>query len=473
MQNSDVRFSFLALLVAAAIACGASSESEPGSVEPVGDDDGTTSRPAVDGGVALPSAACIDEARVAAFVACIDGGKAPRACLADHPTDLATCDADEDGLDDGLEDALMKSYSPVFAFNDGTGGTTGDPETRWPANATHYATHSRLMYGPEGEEGKLLEIAKAPKLDDLAGAVSPAASDGGVARADDPRPGAGPNFWLCLEKNGETYPDQAVVSSLEASRALADGVDAYAVVHPTHPRGSNYAFVGTMIFFAYNLYNADNHEGDWEGGGVFVDLDRGDVVAIYTDRHPSSDDERLTPLVGEGAAEAKDPGVDPPKYNVCQASDVPRGVRFSDFDGIRHHPIFYVSTGGHAIYAYPGATRIKGVSCTEGAMIRDTHNGEHAKLFLGAGGYGKSFHPDALQPISHGVRFQNLGERDRLRVPWTAFAGQWGCQLQSFAKAYPGPWDNGRLCRHYFTQSWGKAPPFIPIGDRPCDPEGK
>lgn len=406
---------------------------------------------------------CIAAARVGAIASCIDGGGAPRDCAAQSPGPDA-CDDDGDGMDDGLEDAMARSYAPVFAYNLGDGShQKGSSEPIWPANPSHYASHSTLIWRVDNNSSTVQSIAHAPKLDDLPLATYQA------HKASDPALGEGPNFWLCLDQVNGSYPADALVTSMSASSALAGGVDLAVVVHPTgtDPNG-RYAVLGYMALYAYNQFTLDDHEGDWEGGAVFVDMTSGDVVAIDTERHATADTEKLVPLVGSNAAPAVDPSNDPPKYDVCSATDVPRGVRFWDFAGVRHHPVFYTAAGSHATYAYPGATKIQGIGCVELSIIRDVHNGQNARLVPHLGGYANDWTGAALTPVNAGVHVVNVGERSKLRATWTAFAGQWGCQLETIPKSYPGPWDNDRLCRHWLTNDWGNAPPFTPSTSTTC-----
>jgi hypothetical protein len=185
------------------------------------------------------------------------------------------------------------------------------------------------------------------------------------------------------------------------------------------------------------------------------------VVAFFTDRHPTSDAHKLLALDGDDALPLKDPRTEEPHYNVCSdtRSGQSSGARFWDFDGQKHHPVVYVTAGGHASYAYPGATKIKGVGCLEATMIRDVHNGRGPKLVPADGAYYTDW-GKTKKPITSGVHIRNLGEREHLREKWSSFAGQWGCTLGMIPKSYPGPWDNERLCRHWLTHDWGDAPPF-------------
>lgn len=458
-----------ALLGALAPACGG-VDGPAARTLALDDDDGTQGPglPGEDGG--LPGAfddagatSCTGALRVAALTACLDDGRAPRACLAEHPAADA-CDVDGDALDDGLEDALLRAYAPVFAFNRGNGTKTrGNDEPCWPGNPRDYAATSTLIWRREADGATARTIAIHPDLDALPGFVHEG------RRADDPTLGAGPNFWLCLDKSGATYSEAAKVGSATISRALPHGVEVVGVVHPT-AAGSRFAFVGSMIYFHYNEFSFDDHEGDWEGGAAFVDLDDGAVVALFADRHPSADDEKLTHLVGPSRAPVVDPTGDPAKYNVCGAGDVPRGVRFYDHDEKRHHPVLYVSTGGHASYAYPGATKITGAGCVEATIVRDTHNGENEKLAPHLGGYTRAFGDGAgdAEKVRAGVRFTNAGEPSALRAPWTAFMGHWGCEYGRVAKSYPGPWDNEQLCRRWLTHVWGFEPPFVSPGSGAC-----
>ena len=101
-------------------------------------------------------------------------------------------------------------------------------------------------------------------------------------------------------------------------------------------------------------------------------------------------------------------------------------------------------------------------------MIRDVHNGSDAKLVPAEGAYYTDW-GTTKSAVTNGVRFVNLGDSAHLRAAWSAFAGQWGCTLDSIPKSYPGPWDNARLCRHWLTNDWGAEAPFTPSTATTCN----
>lgn len=391
--------------------------------------------------------------------ACIDKGGSPRACR-DEVKGIG-CDYDQDGLDDLLEAAMLRSYAPVFAFNKGDGDhTAGDSEPHYPTNIANYVEHSTLYWRVDGDEKTKKVVLEKPMLATFA---RWSFSSGWSVTANDPKLGAGPNFWLCLNKEGGVYPEEALVGSMEASRKLAGGVDLLGGAHFTsNTANTNFVVLDYMLYYAYNKFSLDDHEGDFEGGAVFVSLDTGKVVAVYTDRHPTSDGVKLIPIDGDSALPIKDPTDESPKYNVCDdtgAGSESAGVRFWDFATTKHHPVIYVAAGGHASYSYPGATKIKGLGCTEATMVRDVHNGNGPKLVPHENAYYTDW-KDEKHPIETGVNVRNMGVRRFPGEPWMEFAGQWGCTFEAIPKSYPGPWDNERLCRHWLTNDWGPLPPF-------------
>lgn len=446
---------------------------------------GVPDGPGGDGG---EGEACDSAGTVEALRACIGGGGAPRDCLAQRRgDDPAPCDGDGDGLDDALEDALLRSYAPVFAFNQGTGSRThGDSEPNFPINVEHFITHASLVWRVDGNATTREPIDPSPTLQSIADATHTVG--GRTYAASSPALGHGPNFWLCLNRADGRYAEEALVPSMDASRRLDGGIDVVGVVHPTSPKGDGrYAAVQFMLLYAYNAFSFANHEGDWEGGAVFVDLETGKVPAVFTDRHDTADGAKLSALEGEGAVavDARDPSADAPLYNVCSNGNETSagGVRFWDFAGPRHHPVFYVSAGSHAMFSYPGATKITGVACLEPSIVRDVHNGNGPKFAPDEGAYYADWRgaaeAEAKSPVERGVHFVNLGERDRPRARWSTFAGQWGCDLELIPKSYPGPWDNERLCRGWLSHDWGAAPPFAPppkascrASDTPAAPDG-
>ena len=366
---------------------------------------------------------------------------------------------------------MLRSYAPVIAYNAGDGGhTAGDSESVFPTNANHYVAHSTLFWRVDGDDSTKKVVDAHPTLDGLRSARFD--QSGHERRADSASLGDGPNFWLCLNQNGGSYSPDALVGTMEASRTLADGIDMFAVAHPSgSDKNGRYVVLEYMLFYPYNKFTLDNHEGDFEGGAVFVDVETGKVAALYTDRHDTSDSVRVLPLEGPGLMAAKDPTKEAPRYDVCSDSDVASvaGVRFWDFSGHRHHPVIYAAGGDHASYGYPGATKIKGLACVEDTIIRDVHNGNGPKLVASENAYYTDW-GKTKSPVEHGVQIVNLGEHDNLFAQWSSFAGQWGCTLDSIPKSYPGPWDNARLCRHWLTNDWGQAPPFARSSATSCSP---
>jgi hypothetical protein len=444
------------------LACGDDPASSLGDGSPP---DGK-SAPGRDGDTKGETITC-GPAEVDRLARCLDEGRSPRACL--DAGARPACDVDADGLDDALEDAMLRSYAPVFAYNRGDGDhTAGDSERAYPTNVEHYVSHSTLYWRVDGDDGTKNVVAEKPTLETLATATFDAG--GSVRRASDPELGQGPNFWLCLDRSGGAYDGEALVETMEASRKLAKGVDLLGVAHPSGAaKDGDVVVLSYMLYYAYNAFTLDDHEGDFEGGAVFVSLGTGKVVAVFTDRHPTSDGFKLIPTEGADALPAKDPSAEEPHYNVCSDTSSGRssGVRYWDLDGAKHHPVIYVAGGGHASYAYPGATKIKGVGCLEATMIRDVHNGQGPKLVPSEGAYYTGW-KDGKQPITTGVHIRNLGEPGHLREAWSAFAGQWGCTLATIPKSYPGPWDNERLCRHWLTHDWGSAAPFTSPTAKSC-----
>jgi hypothetical protein len=442
----------------------------------------TEETPAVEGaplvspsqGTTLP---CDSAAVISNIEACIDAKSSPRTCLTKArvtwplPTGTS-CDVDGDGLDDALEDAMLRSYAPVFAYNQGNGShTAGSTEPNWPINATHFVSNSSLVWRVDGNTSTAVTLDAAPTLDALPAATH--SYQGTTRAADDTALGQGPDFWLCLNQVNGSYSSETLVPTMDASRTLPDGVDVLGVAHPTGGSASGlYVVLEYGILYAYNAFTLDNHEGDFEGGAVFVDMSSGAVVAAFTDRHATADSEMLIPLAGPGALPAKNPANEAPVYDVCSDTNTSSigGVRFWDYSGARHHPVFYPGAGSHATYGYPGATKIDGApGCIEDLIVRDVHNGLGPKFVPSEGVYYTDW-GTTKTPVVQGVNFVNLGERTHLRAAWSAFAGQWGCTLGSIAKSYPVPWDNQRLCRLWLTSDWGNALPFQQPTPTTCPP---
>jgi hypothetical protein len=402
---------------------------------------------------------------------CIDSGRAPNECLAaklaEQGPGASLCDVDKDGLGDDFEDALAQSYAIAFAFNESDGTKqTGLSESHYPDNVAHYIQGSTLVYRVDAKQSTRVDVDPNPTPETL-GAASISSKEG-VLRASSPKKGEGTNFWLCLRQTDGKYAEDALVSSLDASRALKGGIDVVAVVHPTSPQGDHrYVFVAIVLPFAYNEFILDNHEGDWEGAGVIVDTETGAVVAGYFDRHPTVDNEHLVPLVGPNAAKSEDFHKATNVGNVCDEDATAKalGVRFWDYDGLRHHAVSYVGSGSHANYPYPGNTKILGVpGCRNELIVRDTHNGNGAVFLPWLSGYAPPGSTKASLGVTDGVHIVNAGEENTPRAAWASYRGQWGCQdaalTDGVARAYPAPWDNERHCRRWISHEWGSAPPF-------------
>ncbi len=411
--------------------------------------------------------ACAEGVQVDAISTCIDAGTGPRTCLQRAQQTLAHdqsfCDRDRDGLADDFEDALGRSYAIAFAFNHGDGShTSGDPESWWPDNIEHYVGNSHLIWRVDNDDSTVRSVLTSPTLATLG--TASITIDGTRRHAADPAAGNGTNFWLCLDQVGGQYTPESQVASMATSIALANGVDVVQVVHPTgNDPGGRYVFVASLLYFAFNTHSGlDTHEGDMEGGGAMVDLDTGRIVAAYFDRHPSSDDRRLLPLTGTDAVPEIDPSAETSFGNICDATDAQRaeGVRFFDYDGRRHHIVAYLAANGHAMYGYPGNTKILGAGCVERLIVRDTHNGDGVKFVPWLGGYVPGWTATGLRRVTNGVHLRNVGEDTLPRLPWAAYHGQWGCQHATVAKSYPAPWDNARHCRRWITQDWAAVPPF-------------
>lgn len=361
-------------------------------------------------------ASCPD---VDALVACL-AASGPDACA-------NACDADEDGdgIGDRLELAIARVYAPAFAFNGGKYG--GNAETDWAANATHFVTHSKVVYRDSSD--RLVDLT--PSLAKLEGETYMG------HHASDPASGEGSDFWLCMTDSS----DASRVKSKAAMLALPDGVDLVSVVHPA---GTGHIFVSYSLLFAYNEHTTvDNHEGDWEGIAVFVDRKTGAVYAAWFERHGTTDDTNFVL-----ATSSADPAKETPYGDMSSGFDKVHGLRF--WDAQKRHVVAYVATGSHAMYDYPANTDIIKFG------PRDTHDGDGPKLLpwqnLLVAGFGDSS-GDAIS-----VHPWNPGEASKVTLSWARFRGQWGCNDGSIAKSWPGPFGNARHPRPLLERTWASPP---------------
>lgn len=352
---------------------------------------------------------CARGVEVEALTACLATAVGPDACVAAVAGRL--CDTDGDGVADDLESALARAYAPAFAF-----GGVAAPETHFPANVQHFLSRAQLRR----RDGAVVEAQ--PTLASLG------------AYGNDPC-GDGPNLWLCLRDSAE----DTRVTSAATMRALPNGVDVVSVVHPAERTlaSSTHLFVSFSLLFPYNAHSAiGNHEGDWEGIAVFVNRRSGAVDAAWFERHDTTDNTRFV-----DASVIHDP--------AAPAAEGAHGLRF--FDPARRHVVAYVAAGGHAMYDYPGTTRILRLG------PRDAHVGDGPKLLPWLGRLAAAFGSDAGEALP--VTFHNPGEANQITLPWARFRGQWGCNDGVVGKSWPGPFGNMRHPRPMFERAWGLSDP--------------
>gem|GEM_PF-2738440 len=390
--------------------------------------------------------ACLS-GEAATLRACLQEGTSPDDCVDRFTAPL--CDSDGDGVGDDLESALAREYAPVFATNGG--GCGGNAETDWASNVNHFVTHAQVFFRPS-DGGSDVLVDGAPTL-----ATLPEESfwTGATERfANDPAVGSGAALYLCLtDTTGSTG---VRVESEAAMLALPDGVDVTTVVQPANgPLAvSDHLMVSYQLFFAYNAFASplDNHEGDWEGVIVFINRMTGGVDAAFFGRHDTTDS---TTFVDTATYPVRDPVTPVPACNtdVNHSEPAYHGLRFQDFNGLRHHLVAFVSTGSHAMYDYPANTY---VVQKFGVGVRDTHDGDGPWLDLAG---GQLLSGGGALPV-HFV-WRNPGQLGALREAWAGFRGQWGCQVGGIANSWPGPWGNDLHPRPELTRAWG-SPPTAP-----------
>lgn len=413
---------------------GAQPDAGADAADAGGDTEADQGTPDAPGDAPQPDGGCASGAHVETLVCCLDQGQGPDACLA--ALNATLCDTDGDELGDDLELAMARAYAPAFAFNGGAFG--GNPETHWPASAAHFLAHANVTYRPDGKPGVVVDPAPT------AATVALASSGGHVA--NQPGPGEGSDFWLCLVD----ATDQTRVASKSLMLSLPGGIDLVTIVHPANGLlgQSSHLFAFFDLVFAYNAHSlVDDHEGDWEGVGVFVDRKTGAVDAVWFERHDTTDNVRFVDAATYGT---RDPAQESPAGDVKTTKPSLHGLRFWDFAGLRHHVVAYVGTGAHAMYDYPANTFIAAVG------PRDTHNGDGDKLLPWLDQLVPGWAGTAGTPLS--VSELNAGEAGSISLDWARFRGQWGCNDGVVAKSWPGPFGNARHPRPVLEQTWGSPP---------------
>lgn len=400
---------------------------------------------------------------------CLDSGKGPDDCQATLTAPL--CDSDWDGLGDDLETALAKAYAPVFAFNGGSGAphnSVGNYETNWPGNVRDFVSRAQVRYyggpGPAMADGGFVVVNPNPTLDTIADAT--ATVDGGIVRASGLARHEGPNFWLCM-KDWQNSSDR--LNRLSDVRALPHGVDVAYIAHPANGRfgPSDHIVIFYNLFFHYNefAFGFNDHEGDWEYVGVFVNRKTGAVDHGWFGRHATVDPVQLVSAAVHGV---KDPAADVKNNATVEdeaSANQRHGLRFWDFAGRRRHLVAYPSTGGHAMFDYPGNTRVASKVPIIGAP-RDTHDGLAEKFVTWLGYYTPTWGATAGTTLR--FNFVNLGEPHRLGQGWLRFRGQWGCDVGAgpLAASWSGPFGNARWPRPDHSRAWGN-PPAAPVKAKP------
>lgn len=383
-----------------------------------------------------PPCVAASQARTSAITLCLDQGRSPNQCTLEQGSQ-DYCDTDNDGLFDDLELALGTAYSAAFAFNSGAFG--GNAEVAWPANVTHFAAKSRLVYRPAGQTEQL--VTNAPTLEQLWQAT--VTKSGNIIRAYDFSAGA--DFWLCL--NDATASTR--VTSKAEMLALADGVDVLSVVRPANGTlaASTHLFVATGLIFPWNEFSGLNHDGDWESVAVFVNRATGAVDFAYYERHNSTDNQKF---VSRAEVGTRDPATDAPAPAVSSPDAGVHGLRFWDDGSNKHHIVAYVSTGSHAMYDYPGNTYV----LSNGP--RDTHAGDAEKFAPWLGQLFPGFGTGT--PVVLETHFFNPGEANYVTLDWARYRGQWGCSADAVAASWPGPFGNSKHARPMYDRAWGSPP---------------
>lgn len=443
---------------------------------------------------ALPVAAaanCVREEQVSYLAQCMNqADQSPRSCLEQAPWYKAAmgeiCDQDQDGLDDQFEDALARSYTPVFAFNQNLRA-----EINWPGNIDHFIRNSLLLYSPTGLKATEPESWSGRKIvretliaDDLKDVAY--AFDGKLYRGNDPGKEHGSNFWLCqkkafdTEKYGGPLSPQEKLTNSTLSAAVPGGIGIYTIVHPSNwdrsdhssavtpsqDQWSRYVLIAFELFFPYNEHTADNHEGDWEGVGVFVDTESatGAVIGAYFQRHNSTEHEQLI-MAANSAPDLDQTNVIKPGSTRPQNShETTSTLQFFDHVDARHRIIAYVASGDHAMYHHAGETRLIAIPWPGDPLwLTDLHFGDGLKLVPWRNRFVQEWDDPTGIPIRDGIQIINLGEEHRPRVDWASFRGQWGCQNGLAGKlnaSWPNPFGNERHCRGWLRHNWGSELPF-------------
>ena len=158
---------------------------------------------------------------------------------------VKAADSDNDGIDDQTERELILKYAPNLYFKAG--------ENFFPVDCGYHINNSKL-YRWEGENKVLVD--DNPNLTSLSGY----------------------DETYFLANSLENYTN---ILNDYKSKLLELGYKYYGRVY----KDSDHICVQYWFFYAYNDYELNQHEGDWEMIVVFLDLPKNPIGVAYSQHH--------------------------------------------------------------------------------------------------------------------------------------------------------------------------------------------
>jgi hypothetical protein len=287
---------------------------------------------------------------------------------------VGTLDADEDGIPDVTEEALLRRYRPFYKFSQ---DSNGNDESFRPANPIDILTDSQLKISyPNG------------------GGTSDPLS--GCGRSGDSHLDPPEQLFTCRTDTSFLVANQKTEYSLNIANADYHGVDfataisdatgLYGHVAPTTINGHNAYKIEYWQFFGFNDQNISvlwddsfgDHEGDWTSVQLWFDLEEHRIVQVRYLIHGKKAEFDLapsTPSCTDCMVVMHGPNYDPnpPNFLTDQAPYSNNSAQFYIDDHHYKHPVVYIERGAHEFW--PGPWGHAQVDVGPFAFHLNPHNG--------------------------------------------------------------------------------------------------